>query len=50
MPRPDTPLTLGIDGGYVRAVKAQSDPKQSNHFEMLAGKRIADDGMSKCFG
>ena len=50
LPRPDMPLNMGIDGGYVRAVKTQSDPKQSNHFEVITGKSIADDGTSKCFG
>lgn len=50
LPRPDMPLNMGIDGGYVRAIKAQSDPKQSNHFEVITGKSIADDGTSRCFG
>ena len=50
LPRPDMPLTMGIDGGYVRAIKAQSDPKQPHHFEIITGKSIADDGTSKCFG
>ena len=50
LPRPDMPLTMGIDGGYVRAVKSQSDPKQPHHFEVITGKSIADDGSSKCFG
>ena len=50
LPRPDMPLNMGIDGGYVRAIKAQSDPKQPNHFEVITGKSIADDGTSKCFG
>ena len=50
LPGPDMPLTMGIDGGYVRAVKSQSDPKQPHHFEVITGKNIADDGLSKCFG
>lgn len=50
LPRPDMPLTVGIDGGYVRAMKSQSDPKQPRHFEVITGKSIADDGTSKCFG
>lgn len=50
LPRPDMPLTMGIDGGYVRAIKSPSDPKQPRHFEVITGKSIADDGSSKCFG
>ena len=50
LPRPDMPLTMGIDGGYVRATQSQSDPKQPYHFEIITGKSIADDGSSKCFG
>ena len=50
LPRPDMPLTMGIDGGYVRATQSQSDPKQPHHFEVITGKSIADDGSSKCFG
>lgn len=49
LPRPDMPLTVGIDGGYVRASKAQSDQQQRT-FEVITGKSIADDGTSKCFG
>ena len=49
LPRPDMPLTMGIDGGYVRASKAQSDQQQRT-FEVITGKSIADDGTSKCFG
>ena len=50
LPRPDMPLVMGIDGGYVRAIKSPSDPKQPHHFEVITGKSIADDGTSKCFG
>ena len=50
LPRPDMPLAMGIDGGYVRAIKSQSDPKQPRHFEVITGKSIADDGSSRCFG
>jgi hypothetical protein len=50
LPRPDMPLAMGIDGGYVRAIQSQSDPKQPHHFEVITGKSIADDGTSKCFG
>ena len=49
LPRPDMPLTVGIDGGYVRSTSTQAD--QPHHcFEVITGKSIADDGTSKCFG
>ncbi len=49
LPRPDMPLTVGIDGGYVRANKSQNDQPQ-RCLEVITGKSIADDGTSKCFG
>ncbi len=49
LPRPDMPLTMGIDGGYVRAIKSQSGQPQ-RCFEVITGKCIADNGTSKCFG
>lgn len=48
LPRPDTPLTVGMDGGYVRSCERQSGSKRT--FEIITGKSIADDGGSKCFG
>jgi len=48
LPRPDMPLTVGIDGGYVHSCEHSS--KQKRSFEIIAGKSIADDGSSKCFG
>jgi hypothetical protein len=53
LPIPDGPLTVGIDGGYVR----DWDEKKS-HFEVIVGKSIlafrredeADIPSSKCFG
>lgn len=48
LPRPEMPLTVGIDGGYVRSSEHPSDPQRS--FEIITGKSIADDGSSKCFG
>lgn len=44
------PLTMGIDGGYVRARKAAAAAQQQRCFEVIKGKSIADDGTSKCFG
>jgi hypothetical protein len=49
LPCPDMPLTVGIDGGYIRASKSQSD-QQQRCLEVIIGKSIADDGTSKCFG
>jgi predicted nucleotidyltransferase len=45
LPRPPAPLTVGIDGGYVR----QWDNKKT-HFEVIVGKSIPEEGDSKCFG
>ena len=45
LPRPPAPLTVGIDGGYVR----HWSHKKTN-FEVLVGKSIPEEGASKCFG
>jgi hypothetical protein len=45
LPRPAAPLTVGIDGGYVR----QWDNKKT-HFEVIVGNSIPEEGASKCFG
>jgi len=45
LPRPPAPLTVGIDGGYVR----QWDNKKT-HFEVIVGKSIPEEGIGKCFG
>lgn len=39
LPNPEAPITVGIDGGYVRS----REPGQS-HFEVTVGKSIADRG------
>jgi hypothetical protein len=52
LPLPDGPMTVGIDGGYVRAAHKQG------HFEVIAGRSVVafrrnkDDPApaSKCFG
>ena len=49
LPRPDMPLTVGLDGGYVRACASQPEHPQ-RCFEVITGKSIADDGSSKCCG
>jgi hypothetical protein len=45
LPRPPAPLTVGIDGCYVR----QWDDKKT-HFEVIVGKSMSEDGPSRCFG
>jgi hypothetical protein len=45
LPRPPMPITVGIDGGYVR----HWDNKKTN-FEVIVGKSIPEDSSSKCFG
>jgi len=45
LPRPPAPLTVGIDGGYVRKWD-----KKKTHFEVIVGKSIPEEGTSKCFG
>ena len=42
---PQPPLTVGIDGCYVR----QWEDKKA-HFELIVGKSMAEDGPSRCFG
>ncbi len=48
MPRPDLPLTVGLDGGYVHSSQQRS--KRDGWFEVIAGKSIPTDGAAKCFG
>jgi hypothetical protein len=45
LPRPPAPLTVGIDGGYVR----QWDDKRA-HFELIIGKSLPEESPGKCFG
>ena len=58
LPIPDGPLSVGLDGGIVRARRGASGEKTSNLFEVIAGKSILafrrddpDDAppSSKCF-
>ncbi|MGI8494562.1 MAG: ISKra4 family transposase [Pyrinomonadaceae bacterium] len=48
LPRPEMPLTVGIDGGYVHSNNPKSRPE--GWFEMIVGKSIKADGTAKCFG
>jgi hypothetical protein len=40
LPIPDGPLSVGLDGGIVRARKGKSGEKTPNLFEVIAGKSI----------
>jgi hypothetical protein len=48
LPRPDGPLTVGIDGGYVHA--RDGDNRKAGWFELIVGKSVPADGGAKCFG
>jgi hypothetical protein len=45
LPTPEGPITVGIDGGYVR----HWTNKQTN-FEVIVGKSVPTDRTAKCFG
>jgi len=45
LPKPSAPISVGIDGGYVR----HWDNKKTN-FEVIVGKSMPEEGVSKCFG
>lgn len=47
LPRPDLPLTVGIDGGYVHSCAQKS--RKEGWFEVIAGKSVTAEGASKCF-
>ena len=42
LPRPDPPLTVGIDGGYVRA--RDGEYRKAGNFEVIVGKSIQEEG------
>ena len=48
LPRPDLPLTVGLDGGYVHASKQRS--RREGWFEVIAGKSMPAEGEAKSFG
>ncbi|MEA5598821.1 ISKra4 family transposase [Rivularia sp. UHCC 0363] len=48
LPRPELPLTVGIDGGYVHSSEQTS--RQDGWFEVIVGKSIPASGNSKVFG
>ena len=45
LPRPDRPITVGMDGGYVR-----NWDEKKRHFEVMVGKSIPEDTPTKYFG
>lgn len=47
MARPDLPLTVGLDGGYVHS--AHQRTRAEGWFEVVAGKSLPADGKGKCF-
>lgn len=48
LPDPAGPLTVGIDGGYVR--HARNRTRRASCFEVIVGKSIPTTGQPKCFG
>ena len=48
LPRPEMPLTVGIDGGYVDSCEQKG--KKDGRFEVIVGKSMTAQGESKCFG
>ena len=48
LPRPELPLVVGMDGGYVRFYNRKT--QTAGHFQVIAGKSIKADGTSKRFG
>src|SRR5664280_173745 len=48
LPRPDLPLTVSLDGGYVHSARQRS--RRDGWFEVIAGKSVPADGPAKCFG
>ncbi|MGE5659575.1 MAG: ISKra4 family transposase [Actinomycetota bacterium] len=48
LPRPDLPLVVGMDGGYVRSYNRKE--QTAGQIQVIAGKSIKADGTSKRFG
>ena len=45
LPRPDMPLTVGLDGGYIHSCAQRT--RKHGWFEVIAGKSVTDDGASE---
>ena len=48
LPRPDRPMTVGIDGGYVQAREGEN--RKAGFLEAIVGKIITAEGEKKSFG
>ena len=48
LPRPDLPLTVGLDGGYVHSSTQRT--RRDGWFEVIAGKAVPAEGRATCFG
>ena len=48
LPRPDLPLVVGLDGGYVHSAHQLS--RRDGWFEVIAGKTMTANGPAKSFG
>jgi hypothetical protein len=48
LPRPDLPIIVGLDGGYVHSSQQRSPA--DGWFEVIAGKAITAAGRASCFG
>jgi hypothetical protein len=48
LPRPDLPIVVGLDGGYVHSSRQRS--RADGWFEVITGKAIPADGRPACFG
>lgn len=48
LPRPDLPITVGIDGGYIHA--REKEKRKAGWFEAIVGKSLQDNKPSKRFG
>ena len=48
LPRPDLPIIVGLDGGYVHSSQQRS--RADGWFEVIAGKAIPACGQASCFG
>ncbi|MGH3764795.1 MAG: ISKra4 family transposase [Pseudonocardiaceae bacterium] len=48
LPRPELPLVVGLDGGYVHSASQRS--RRDGWFEVIAGKAVPANGRPTCFG
>jgi len=48
LPRPDLPIVVGLDGGYVHSAAQRS--RANGWFEVIAGKAIPATARASCFG